>query len=311
MGGSKTGLIVVVLLASWVSHARAELQSQGLQMQGLQMQGAELRGVRLREVRLRGAPVAGVRVVRGQLEGRLPDGRALAGTELTGATMVAETAEGRAVQLRIAAVEPDPTDERGETLLYDLQYRPLSGPARGYAPACRPDGGGDRRALPLQGVWDERGARHDSTDRFTFACTAGVLAKCARWGYRPWRSEGGRSLQDYHQACTRLARADYCGNGRAHTREGTVVNVYDDLGIQEQAPAPDMYFEAAWTPDGAYCVTKARLGLLPASVLLECPERLSLPSLGDLTGPDRCALRLSGRERSAALLSNRSFALLR
>ena len=37
---------------------------------------------------------------------------------------------------RIAAVEPDPTDERGETLLYDLQYRPLSGPARGYAPAA-------------------------------------------------------------------------------------------------------------------------------------------------------------------------------
>ena len=52
-----------------------------------------------------------------------------------------------------------------------------------------------REALPLTGTWDERGA-HLETAEFTFGCTSGVLAKCVRWGYRPWLSVGQRSLRE-------------------------------------------------------------------------------------------------------------------
>ena len=36
----------------------------------------------------------------------------------------------------------------------------------------------------------------------------------------------------FHQACTRLVRADYCGNGVYHTATGTSIDVYDSLNIQ-------------------------------------------------------------------------------
>lgn len=79
----------------------------------------------------------------------------------------------------------------------------------------------------------------------------GVIAKCVAWGYEPW--EHG---PDLHQACTRLARADYCGDGVPHTENGTLIDVYDPRGILE--PEGDMDFEAGWGPDGAVCVSHPR-----------------------------------------------------
>ena len=58
-------------------------------------------------------------------------------------------------------------------------------------------------------------------DRFSVTCTSGVIGKCVRAGYKPWKTAAdGRPMWDYHQACTRLIRADYCGDGRTHTRDG-------------------------------------------------------------------------------------------
>ena len=37
------------------------------------------------------------------------------------------------------------------------------------------------------------------------------------------------SLASYHQACTRMARADYCGDGTSHTQDGTWIEYYDKL----------------------------------------------------------------------------------
>ena len=35
---------------------------------------------------------------------------------------------------------------------------------------------------------------------------------------------------DWYNACIRLLRADYCGDGRPFTRDGTLVDIYDHLG---------------------------------------------------------------------------------
>jgi hypothetical protein len=109
----------------------------------------------------------------------------------------------------------------------------------------------------------------------TFACTNGALGKCARYGYKPWKTVHGISLADYHQACVHMVPADYCGDGRPHTREGTQIDVYDRLGIQKREPAADMTFEAAWSPHGAVYVSKPHYGGEKLEELVtQCPDRL-------------------------------------
>jgi hypothetical protein len=95
----------------------------------------------------------------------------------------------------------------------------------------------------------------------------------------------GESLWDYHQACVRMVRADYGGDGTGYTRTGNLVDIFDGLGIRQ--PGSDLRdqaleFEAAWGPDGAVCVRRTRI-----------PEVLSLdelarryPHLAGKIGPD-------------------------
>jgi hypothetical protein len=111
----------------------------------------------------------------------------------------------------------------------------------------------------LSGSWDERGAHVASETTFTYSCASGVIAKCVGWGYRP-EVVGA----DLHQTCTRLARADYCGDGISWTRNGTLVNLYDDLGIQTSDVVPGMTFEAAWGVNGAVCRNEMRYRVLDA-----------------------------------------------
>ncbi len=95
------------------------------------------------------------------------------------------------------------------------------------------------------------------SDAVTLACRGAALAKCVEFGYRPWASVDGVSLRDHHQACTRMVRADYCGDGTPHTTDGTPLHVLDLLGIQTEDPAVDYEVEAEWGPDGAVCFNAA------------------------------------------------------
>jgi hypothetical protein len=114
-----------------------------------------------------------------------------------------------------------------------------------------------------------------------------VIAKCYRWGYRPWVTGYG-DLVSMHQTCTRLARADYCGNGIPHTHDGTLVHVWDTLPppgpIQRHgllAPV-GMLFEAGWDTGGAVCLSRARWLLDDGAALAAlCPGRLVPPGLGE------------------------------
>src|SRR5262249_8074375 len=93
--------------------------------------------------------------------------------------------------------------------------------------------------------------RTDDPTRFTFACRGYALAKCAELGYKPWSRVGSVSLASYHQACTRMLRADYCGDGTPWTHDGTLISVFDGLGIGGDAAS--VRVEAEWNADGAVC----------------------------------------------------------
>jgi len=111
----------------------------------------------------------------------------------------------------------------------------------------------------VPGVWNESGARQDrmalggAVVDTTYSCTTGALAKCELLGYRPWTAG-----PDQHQACTRMIRADYCGDGTAHTENGTTIDVFDVEGVQRPTNGDGLSFEAGWGPQGAICVSEPR-----------------------------------------------------
>jgi hypothetical protein len=74
-----------------------------------------------------------------------------------------------------------------------------------------------------------------------------------------------------------MLRADYCGDGRPHTRDETLVDVYDTLGIQSPQAQSGLTFEAAWTAAGAVCVRKMRIPELATldDIVRACPARLA------------------------------------
>jgi hypothetical protein len=118
-----------------------------------------------------------------------------------------------------------------------------------------------------------------------------------RFGYKPWRDTDAEPLWDYHQACVRMVRADYAGDGVGHTRDGTLIDLSDRLGIQrpgDDPPGRTLEFEAAWGPNGAVCVRRTRIPELMTT------EELAgrYPQLADRIG--------AGSEAVDALMWNRS-----
>jgi hypothetical protein len=266
---------------------------QGITMQGITMQGMTLQGIRFAGAALSGDPLSNVRIERGEVVAERA-GTTLRGTSLVGAHFFADArnASGNAsaaAEFRVTAIaaeDPahDPTGT-GNTYLYTLeQWVPDSASWRA---ACPADADGRRVAIPMSAIWNAHGDRVESTTQFTFGCTFGVIAKCYRWGYRPWVTGYG-NLTAMHWTCTRLARADYCGNGTPHTRNGTTINVWDTLPapgpIQHHGgllPPLGMAFEAGWNTGGAVCLSHARWLLDDAGAIAAlCPSRLIAPGLG-------------------------------
>lgn len=189
------------------------------------------------------------------------DGSLVGADALVGATLSGVLADGRVLDLVVASFA---RSDDGKLAYYTL--------TQAGANIC--DDGGQGLFLP--GVWDATGARHDSLRAgdeevsVTFSCTTGVIGKCVRWGYAPWDVGS-----DLHQTCTRLARADYCGNGISYTKTGTLIDYFDTQGSQK--PVGLYPFEAGWGPDGAVCVSHTRYDARTAdgtSVLPSCWSQL-------------------------------------
>jgi hypothetical protein len=225
----------------------------------------------------------------------LSDGRIIAQDQLPGTILALGDGTGRQRRIRIDGVERDRQDAAGEIVLYTLSEQdPGSGDWRNL---CLPDADGHRLGFPLRGAFTSDGRYDAKHGGILLTCTGGAEGKCVRFGYRPWAfGPNNVSLAPYYQACVRLVRADYCGDGVGHTRDGTPIDIFDTIGIQRDEPTPGMTFEAAWEPDGAVCVRRTRLPELFDSVALakRCPR---LAGLID----EKCD------EAAPALLFNRSF----
>ncbi|XXF78654.1 ADYC domain-containing protein [Myxococcaceae bacterium GXIMD 01537] len=247
-----------------VSGAGANLN--GANLNGANLNGASLNGVGLDEMLPGGKVVrrtllsvsyegarrgsGGQAVERVRLEGGALHGaqgrRELSGRDFRGVSFNGNLSTGETLALR---VEEARLEEGVWT--YDVSYlhardgrwRPLCGTSRG-----EPVG-----AIAVEGRWDYRqgerggGSKVEDPSAFTFACDGAAIAKCVRYGYRPW--EG---LAAHHQACTRLIRADFCGDGTPYTVDGQWVNLYDDVGTQRDTEA--WVTEAEWDEHGARCL---------------------------------------------------------
>lgn len=222
-----------------------------------------------------------VEIVGTQFQVVAADGEWLTGQRLVGMQLNVADQRVESSTVRIDNVLSDPRDTAGDVTLYQFSVRnKLTG---AWENLCAADADGFAGGFPLGGTWAPTGEHKASEHAFSIACTSGVRAKCVRLGYKPWKAgPDGKSLWDLHQACTRMLRADYCGNGTPHTRNGTPVEVYDSLGIQTPTPGSALSLEAVWGPDGALCVRKLRLAdpVTPDALRSSCPTSLNM-RIGD------------------------------
>jgi ADYC domain len=174
--------------------------------------------------------------------------------------------DGR-IELRITAPKGTPLLARYRLL------RRSTGPAFD-TDVCGPD---ILEAIPLAGVFQVDGLHVADAGKISFACGEAVGQKCANWGYPAGPTPGSR--WDAHQACTRMARADYGANGQSRTRMETAIKIADAIPGVNDLPMPGMFgdtsvwppdptkffFEAAWWPGThkAGCLSKVRWQSLP------------------------------------------------
>jgi hypothetical protein len=224
----------------------------------------------------------------------LRGGSVLAQEQLPGTVLTLGDGSGTQRRIRIDAVEYDSRDPQHEVMLYALS-EPDAATGQWHN-ACQPDPDGRRLGFPLAGAFTPDGRYVAMPGRILITCTGGAEGKCIRFGYKPWRVlPDGTSLAPYYQACVRLVRADYAGDGVGHTRNGTPIDLFDRIGVQRDEVGPGMTLEAAFGPDGAVCVAHTRL-----------PDVLSLDALAQQNPRLAGHLGVDCDEHAPALLFVRS-----
>ncbi len=269
------------------------ISMNGLSLNGLSLNGVSLNGLSLNGISLNGISLNGISLNGISLNGISLNGISLNGTDFTGTLEINgewQERSGAEIIGTVFALEAEVDDELvplelmiedrysdvesgfDDIQLYELRVR-VAGDEEWIDP-CEDENGIGHPAIPLENYWDsESGDRIDDPDVISWSCTTGVLAHCIQWGYRPWaeaedckkKNKKGEwkkcsdvSLRDHHQACTRMARADYCGDGDTWTVTGTEIDIWDNLEPQLQVRAGDWDIEAEWRPDGAWCLNDIR-----------------------------------------------------
>ncbi len=259
------------------------LEGQGVQLQGVQLQGPVLQGPVLQGVQLQGPVLQGINfngvsfqgvtsaqsvvLVGGELVAVNSTGSQPVSGALIGATFSAALSNGSTLSVRIDDITPT---AEADIFEYTVVYHD----GTGYVNLCGYENGAPVKALALSGAWDMTsgtptgGSHIDDPSMFTFACKNAVLAKCVIMGYAPWRemvecfrgSCSEVSMRHSHQACTRMMRADYCGDGMPHTQNGTTINVWDNLNLQTKDTQLPVTWtnEAEWGSSGALCIEQVR-----------------------------------------------------
>ena len=183
---------------------------------------------------------------------KLADGRVLRGVQMQGAMVHMAIEGGKLASIKLASIVPDPKDP--DILRHEFQVQDDRGE---WKPACAPNFYGETWGFPIALPEGHPGREA----AITLTCSSGAVGKCVRFGYKPWaQGPKGEDLTPYHAACVHMVRADYGGDGAPHTKNGTDIDVYDRIGIQqsESKSDPKFGFEAGWAPTGAVCVAHTR-----------------------------------------------------
>ena len=227
------------------------------------------------------------------------DGRVLRSPDLVGATLTVAV-RGNIRRMRIDAVETDPgvTPDRSapDVYLHTLSVEAADGSWENICSPIRPDAVGVSARGPRAGrQHNPAGGAGRVRDHLHRRRTGQVRAlRLSRRGDAPDRNPG----HDLYNACVRMVRADYAGDGKGTTRDGQPIDLYDRFGIQRPDNDPAFEFEAGWGKDGAVCVRHVRV---KDNVTLDALEQLD--QLRGRTG-EICTEEFA--RRHGAVLFNRS-----
>ncbi len=280
------------VLVDWVERVNLE---PGRDLNGRELNrpligGAQLQAVSLLDVRhpdhelietyLQGTQIFGVSTL-----GPVSD------IDMVGALFDAQLQDGTAATIRLDSFSQTGDVNTGTITQYEVSY--ITREMEDFEYLCGVDETNyPLRAIALEGTWNlGEGVRgggdwYDEPHTITLACERYALAKCVYAGYGPWAvaelSLGGQlvdvPMRPHFQACTRMLRADYCGDGTPHTQDGTAVNFYDDITIRNDNLPWDL--EAEWDEDGAICADTHRIrGMMPS-----CADGLVVRGCGDFSG---------------------------
>ena len=205
------------------------------------------------------------------------EGKVFSKKEVKGAEFVLPPA----VKIRIDDVTEKASAAGQALLFYQLSFFDTA--AQSWQPYCDKDPQGNQLALFYYGHVDQEKG-YQPVNKISITCSSGVIAKCMTWGYSPYAEHTNAAA--LFNACLRMARADYCGNGKGYTRNGTLINIYDNLGIQKRGDIQEdqeLAFEAAWNEKGAVCVHHSRIqeNIDIEGLIRACPEKFSAANTGE------------------------------
>jgi hypothetical protein len=211
----------------------------GTSLNGTSLNGTSLNGTSLNGTSLNGTSLSGTSIIANSTTGT-----PISGTAAVGSTWNGTASNGAAVKLRIDSVLQG-TAPNADLWFYGVSFASTS---TTWAPLCGLDASSvPIKAVTVAGVWDTTGTYKTSSTSFTFACRTKTVAKCVELGYKTFKGYANQLA-----SCVRLLRADYCGTGVSNTVDGTLLNLYDNVGVQFDT---ELWFpEAEWTPTGARCV---------------------------------------------------------
>jgi hypothetical protein len=245
------------------------LSFNGVSLNGTSVNGTSVNGTSVNGTSVNGTSVNGTSVNGTSVNGSTLTSASLPGGDFTGTTWIGDLTNGGTIPLRIDGSVAVPAPNADLTSYY-VSYQTTAG----WSPLCGTEAGGSPiPAIPMLGVWSYAqgvvggGGYTPDASKITFACRGKAIAKCIEMGYRPPVSGAPSAATSTERlvACTRLLRADYCGDGRSFTVNGTLINLYDNVGIQ--ADAEPWTIEAEWTSTGARCTNDAQFTRLTVSGL--------------------------------------------
>jgi hypothetical protein len=166
-----------------------------------------------------------------------------------------------------------------ERLVYRFTY---TDDKKNVIDTCQADAiGGARMVIYGDILVDhKRGKISSRANTVYFGCISGAVGKAALWGYAPDSPSLSSIPLPAFQTAVRTVRADYCGDGKAHTKVGNAVALRDRWLINEFVALP-FTTEAVWkSGGGAVCLSRIRETGVTLAAPHVCPDGHVIPLCG-------------------------------